>query len=168
MNDNTNEYQRQEHIALNCTIGIDQDVEIRKVHKRKKVFSMTHRFNVADNSPLGVDDNALDILDLIDQLSTGARKLFIEIKLGMSWRTNIAILPATELTKGQVNKRSQYSKELLTIGLARKVKCSELVNSEGRIVQLDKGAYMVNPTYMIPPEPFNAEVVFQWNFLTQK
>jgi TPP-dependent 2-oxoacid decarboxylase len=60
-----------------------------------------------------------------------------------------------------------FSKELLEVGLTRKVKCTELVNKEGKVINLNKGSYFVNPMIIMPPDPYYDLVLWQWNFLSR-
>ena len=157
MNDNKDE---SKIVELNVQCGLDETLEVRHVRKKGRIFSMVMRFNTVEN----VTEEP-DLIDRLSALSRGALALFKAIKDQSNWRTNLATLETGGMTASEMTVRSRLAKELSETGLAKKVKCTELCTSEGVVVNLNKGSFMVNPNVIMPPEPYFTEVLYQWNQL---
>lgn len=106
-----------------------------------------------------------DLLDIMGAVSKGARDFFILIKNNLSYKTNTAYLPPAELSKGQLNKRSQYYNELLRYGLVKRIPANQVKNEEGVGLQYPVGTYMVSPEYILPPQRYLLRIKNIWDQL---
>jgi hypothetical protein len=106
-----------------------------------------------------------DLLDLLGNLSKGARDLFLKIKKNMDFVTYIAILPNKDLTQSQMSKRSQAIQELERIGsgLAQRVPQSGLTNVAGIDLRYKPSTFILSPEYIFSNPAHSEEIVNVWN-----
>lgn len=105
-----------------------------------------------------------DLLDLMGQLSKGARDLFLAIKCGMDYRNHLAWLPNSDLKPSQRNLRSRAIKELETIaaGLACRVPTSGITNLNGIEQRFRPSTYMISPHFLFPAPKYEEEIHEIW------
>lgn len=110
-------------------------------------------------------NRAPDLLDLLGDLSKGARDLFLEIKRNMSFITYTATLPNKGLTQSQKNKRTQAIQELerTSSSLARRVPQSGLTNIGGTELRHKPSTFMLSPRYLFPNPAHQDEIMQVWN-----
>lgn len=134
--------------------------ELKRVHKYRGPF--TSISPIRTSYTLDWDP---DILDLLGDISKGARDLFLEIKRHMNFATYIAVLPNQELTQSQINKRSQAIQELESTGygLARRVPQSGLTNIAGHDFRFKPSTFILSPEYIYPSPKFEDEIKNVWN-----
>lgn len=76
--------------------------EIRRVYKTQRRYTSIATIRMANNQV-----TEPDLLDLLGELSKGARDLFLDIKRAMKYQTHTAELPNKGLNQSQINKRSK-------------------------------------------------------------
>lgn len=144
------------------TISLDADevagVDLVKRYRKKRLFTSMRLINSLTNQ-----QDSPDLLDLLGSMSKGARDLFLLIKNQMDYRTHIAFLESSELSRGQQNKRSAAYRELAELGLVRKLPATGLKNSTGIEMHFPIGNYMVSPEYIYPNDRFLDEIEYLWD-----
>jgi len=105
-----------------------------------------------------------DLLDLLGDLSKGARDLFLHIKTNMNFTTYLAVLPNHELTQSQINKRSQAIQELECMGdgLALRVPTSGMKNCGGLELRFKPSTFILSPEYLYPNHKYRDEIENIW------
>ena len=130
--------------------------ELLQTNKVKKVvitaeYSNSARFSkMKEINDFYCDTGTLDLVELMDELSSGARKLFIRVKRSYNYKTGTAHLPTTGMSKGQINKRAIYFKELAEYSLVKKVPCTKITNIDGIECKYPSNTYMISPEYFPP------------------
>ena len=106
-----------------------------------------------------------DLLDLLGNLSKGARDLFLNVKRKMDFVTYTATLSNKNLTQSQKNKRSQAIQELESTGygLAQRVPQSGLTNVAGIELRFKPSTFILSPEYIFPNPKHSEEIVNNWN-----
>lgn len=120
-------------------------VLITAEHNRSRQFTMMKQINDFHNNT-----ETLDLIELMDEISSGARKLFIQAKQAYNYKTGTSHLPTNTLSKGQINKRATYAKELAQHGLLKKVPCTGITNLDGIEYKHKANTYMISPYFIIP------------------
>ena len=133
----------------------------------KPVYSNSHPFTkVFQMNDLYSKSEQLDLIELMDELSSGARKLFIQAKNNYNYKTGTSYLPTTNLTRGQINKRGMYVKELKEYDLLKKVPCTGIKNLDGVEYKHKANTFMISPHYIIPRyEDISQKLFHLWSQL---
>lgn len=105
-----------------------------------------------------------DIFDLLGSISTPARNLFLEIKLGMNFKTHCARLARLTQTRSQKNQDSKAITELANTGkgLARRVPRSGIVDRQGNELRARPSTFMLTPEYIYPCHFWVDDIRFIW------
>jgi hypothetical protein len=106
-----------------------------------------------------------DLLDLLGDLSKGARDLFLEIKRNMNFVTYLATLPNQGLSQSKLNNRTKAIQELERTGngLAFRVPTSGLKNVAGLELRLKPSTFILSPEYLFPNPDHEEEMTYIWN-----
>lgn len=139
--------------------GAPEALEIKQVFPSRKRFTSI--------SPITTElsyRREPDLLDLMGELSKGARDLFLDIKRNMNFRTHLAVLPTKELTRSQINKRSVFIKELEKAGkgLACRVPTRGITNLDGVEQRYRRSTFMLSPEYIFPGRHFEEQINWIW------
>lgn len=132
----------------------------------KRVYSDGKRFtSISPIRTAGSRDATPDLLDLLGELSKGARDLFLEIKRNMDYRTHIAVLPNKHLSRSQINKRSGAIRELeeAGTGMAYRVPTSGIENTNDIEQRFRPSTFMLSPNYIYPGKKYKYEIMHIWH-----
>lgn len=102
-------------------------------------FSMTKQFTHKESSAVDTD-----LLDLLGSMSKGASSLFLVLKRGRNYKTNIVTL--TEPV--EPSKLSRAYRELNSLDLVKRLPTSVSVPSHDITLQYPKHTYMISPEYI--------------------
>jgi len=124
---------------------------------------------VGQLNTLNNQNDSPDILDVMGLLSKGARDLFLKIKNQMNYRTNVATLRSENLTKGQLNKRSAYYKELITFDLVCRLPATGIIDIDDETqLMYSKHTYIVSPFFILPPHEYVPRIKHIWSQVSDK
>ena len=130
--------------------------QLLNTNKVKKVivtaeYSNSTRFTkMKEINDFYCDTGSLDLIEIMGELSSGAKKLFIQIKRSYNYKTGTAHLPTTGMSKGQINKRAINFKELVQWDLVKKVPCTGIKNLDKIECKYPSNTYMISPEYLLP------------------
>ena len=130
--------------------------QLLQTNKVKKVtitaeYSNSARFSkMKEINDFYCDTGTLDLVEVLDEISSGARKFFIQVKRSYNYKTGTAHLTTAGMSKGQVNKRAIYLKELTQHSLVKKVPCTGIKNLDEIECKYSSNTYMISPHYFPP------------------
>ena len=107
----------------------------------------------------GYQGDEVDIFDLLLECSKTAFKVFNDLKHGRNPSTNLVTLPKLSTGTTEYVSRSKALRELIEIGLIRKVKKNALITQDGIGLAVPTGTYLINPKYLIPRSNDDFDIV---------
>lgn len=137
--------------------------EVKRVNKDRRRFTSIAPIKTMNN---GITEP--DLLDLLGELSKGARDLYLDIKRGMNFKTHTARLSNKGLTQSQINRRSKAIKELEASGrgLACRVPTRGIENLNQIELRHKPSTFMLSPEYIYPGKRFAGEIHHIWRQCT--
>lgn len=124
--------------------GTSYEVTPKRTHYHR-TFSKIGRLNTlreATDQP--------DLLDLLASMSKGARDLLVHLKNHMNTSNNVARITSEGLSKGQINKRSCYARELSDLGIIRKLPSTGIKDLEDNELRFSAVSFILSPAFFVP------------------
>lgn len=144
-------------MTTTVTILGGPEYEIKRKQTQAKRFSMTRRFKMKYSK-----DNIPDLLDLLGLLSKGAMDLFLVIKCGADYKSNITVLDTSKESASDRTRRNKLLRELRSHDLVRRVPRTVERDGVGNITY-PKNTVIVNPDYIRPPLDLMDEVIHTYS-----
>jgi hypothetical protein len=135
--------------------------ELKPIPKKYETFSRTRPINMLYDDPTIKPD----LVDLMGQLDKGSTALFVQIKQNTNPRTGVAYLDPKDMSRGQLNNRSKYFKELRALDMVRRVPVTGLQSCTGLDLAFRKHTFMIHPQLIYPISTFEDEIRHLWSQL---
>ncbi len=128
-----------------------------QIISERNPFSIIGRLNMKETDP---ERNGKDILELFEELTPKAMRLFNTIKQNTSYKNNVSYVPPEKTPFIHETNRNKFVKELTVRMLVKKVPVSK--GKELNFV-VPKHCYVMNPDIIQPPNEFLERTQEIWN-----
>lgn len=98
---------------------------------------------------IGIMKGDIDVVDLLEDVSHPAFKMYIRLRKLRNTKNNLATLPAAE-SRSETVTQSRSLKELIEGDFIRKVPVKALKSPEGFEITVPKRTYIINPIHLLP------------------